>query len=359
MRIALVATHHAEYAANLALALAREHEVMLVLSRRNAGRQLAAEGFHTLRAALRLEIVPHHYAPLQPWLAWRCHRLIADFAPHVVHVQEHPTRSMGMLAGLLGGRVPLVTTVHDPLPHSGNDSKAARVFLGWNGRLRQRSDRLVAHGRVMAAALAATGIPRDRIAAIDHGVLRFGRLAPAAPVAVDPGRLIFFGRMERYKGLDTLLAANRLWLEAGVPLRLLVAGDGPELDTHAEALAAPNIRLRRGRVPQDELAALVAGSAAAVLPYHDATQSGVVASTFGAGRPAICSDVGGLAEAVGDAGLLVPPRDPAALAAAGRRLIEEPGLLDTLAARAHTRAEGPLGWREIARRTISTYQEIT
>ncbi|MGJ3629044.1 glycosyltransferase [Sphingomonas sp. MMS24-JH45] len=139
--------------------------------------------------------------------------------------------------------------------------------------------------------------------------------------------------MEAYKGLDTLLAANRLWQEAGVPIRLLIAGDGPELDADAEALSAPNIRLRRGRVPQDELAVLVAAAAAAVLPYHDATQSGVVASTFGAGRPVICSDVGGLAGAVGDAGLLVPPGDPIALATAGRRLIEEPGLLDALAGR--------------------------
>lgn len=359
MRIALIATHHAEYAANLALALAKEHEVMLVLSRRNSRRQLSPEGFALLADRLRLEIVPHHLAPLQPYIAWRCHRLIAGFAPDVVHVQEHPTRSMGMLAALLRGRLPLVTTVHDPVPHSGNDARAARPFEKWNGLLRRRSDRLIAHGARMAASLAATGVAPERIAAIDLGVLRFGSLTPHPPVAVaDPREMIFFGRMEAYKGLDTLLAANRLWREAGVPMRLLVAGEGPELDRHAEALAAPNIRLRRGRVPQDELAALVAGAAAAVLPYHDATQSGVVASTFGAGRPVICSDVGGLAEAVGDAGLLVPPRDAAALAAAGRRLVEEPGLLDALTHAARARAEGALGWTDIARRTALLYQEI-
>lgn len=359
MRIALIATHHAEYAANLALALAKEHEVMLVLSRRNSRRQLSPEGFATLADALRLEIVPHHLAPLQPYIAWRCNRLIAEFAPDVVHVQEHPTRSMGMLAALLRGRLPLVTTVHDPVPHSGNDARAARPFEKWNGLLRRRSDRLIAHGARMAASLAATGVAPERIAAIDLGVLRFGRLTPAPPVPVaDPREMIFFGRMEAYKGLDTLLAANRLWREGGVPIRLLIAGDGPELDVHAEALAAPNISLRRGRVPQEELAALVAGAAAAILPYHDATQSGVVASTFGAGRPVICSDVGGLAEAVGDAGLLVPPRDPVALAAAGRRLVEEPGLLAALTHAARARAEGALGWTDIARRTALLYQEV-
>lgn len=359
MRVALVATHHAEYAANLALALAADHDVLLVLSRRNAARQLRQDAMRLLADRLTLRIVPHHYAPLQPWIARMCERHVTRFDADVVHVQEHPTRSMGLLARRLNGRLPLVATVHDPKPHSGGDAAAAATFARHYAELRTRADALVAHGQVMADALAATGIAPDKIAAIPHGVLRFGRLAPAPlDAAVEPNRLIFFGRMEAYKGLDTLLAANRLWLARGVPVQLTVAGAGPELDRHREALAAPNIRLLAGRVPQEQLDALVAGSAAALLPYHDATQSGVVGSAFGAGRPVICSAVGGLPEAVGPAGLLVPPGDPEALAEAGARLVNEPALLDQLARAAADRAKGELGWASVAVRTAALYRRL-
>ena len=328
MRIALIATHHSDYAANLALALARRHEVMLVLSRRSAARQIEPDALKALDGLVTLRIVPHHYAPLQPLIARFCQWHIARFAPNIVHVQEHPTRSMGLLARHLGGRWPLVTTVHDPRPHSGGDSKAAAAFEDHYARLRRLSDGLIVHGEALIDRLAATGVPPGKIVSVMHGVLRFGRQnrLSAADLPVDSRRLIFFGRVEAYKGLDTLLAANTLWQREGAPIELLIAGTGPELNRHRDALSAPNVTLNKGRIPQAELARLVASSAAAILPYRDATQSGVIASAFGVGRPVIATDVGALAEAVGDAGLIVPPGDAAALAVAGLRIVQEQGL---------------------------------
>ncbi len=360
MRIALVATHHSDYAANLALALSRKHDVLLVLSRRSAARQIDPQALAALGKALTLRIVPHHYAPLQPLIARACQWHITRFTPDIVHVQEHPTRSMGLLARYLDGRYPVVTTVHDPYPHSGSDARAAAAFARHYSGLRRRSDGLIVHGQALVGPLAATGVDRGRIVSIMHGVLRFGRQTglPGPLPTVDPNRLIFFGRAEAYKGLDTLLAAHTIWLRESVPIKLTIAGTGPELERHRAALAAPNVTLIEGRVPQDDLARLVASSAAAILPYRDATQSGVIASTFGAGRPVVATDVGALAEAVGNAGLIVPPNDPQALAAAGRRLIGEPGLLARLEAAVRKRAIGSLGWQQIADETTAFYQSL-
>jgi len=361
MRVALIATHHVDYVANLAMALASRHEVMLIVSQRSAARQLRAGSIAVLARKMRVAIVPHHLAPLQPWIAWRCLRLVRGFRPDVVHVQEHPTRSMGLLARWLGGAVPFVATVHDPEPHSGGDAAAARIFTRYYGDLRRMSDGLIVHGETLAETLARTGIERTKIAAIPHGVLHFGRHdESAAPqVSADRRRLIFFGRMEAYKGLDTLLAAHAIWMREGVDVRLTVAGAGPELARHCDALSAPGIDLYAERSGQAELEHMVMGSAAAILPYHDATQSGVVASAFGARRPVIVTDVGELAAAVGDdGGLIVPPRDPAALAAAGRRLLDEPGLLDRLERGVRARVEGELGWASISRRTEQFYRAV-
>ena len=350
MRIALVATHHVDYVASLAMALADRHEVMLIVSRRSAARQLRDESWPELRDRLMLRVVPHHLAPLQPWIALLCLWHIRRFAPDIVHVQEHPTRSMGLLARWLPDGVPFVTTVHDPKPHSGGDTKAARVFDRYFGKLRRRSDGLIVHGLSLVEDMVGLGLDRGKLVAIPHGVLHFGRhgVVPAPVVACDPRRLIFFGRMEAYKGLDTLLAAHRIWREQGADIRLTVAGAGPELARHSEALAAPGIDLYSGRVGQEELEAMVRGCAASILPYHDATQSGVVASAFGAGRPVIVTDVGELASATGEAGLVVPPRDPAALAAAAQRLVEEPELLARLEDAVRQRTERELGWGSIA-----------
>ena len=357
MQIALVATHHPDYAANLARALAHDHDVLLILSGRSARRQLSAQALAQLREAVTLKIVPHHYAPLQPLIARLCAHHIARFGPDVVHVQEHPTRSGGLLARRLAGAYPLVTTVHDPQPHSGDDSRAAQPFEAHYAALRSASDRLIVHGEALVGQLAQCGVERGRIASVMHGVLHFGLEAmPPAP-AVERDRVIFFGRAEAYKGLDTLLAAHALWRERGSAMRLTVAGTGPEIDAHRAALDAPGIELREGRVPQAELARLVASSAAAVLPYRDASQSGVIASAFGAGRPVVATSVGALAEAVGDAGLVVPPGDPVALAGAVIRLEREEGLLAELEQEVARRVAGPLGWQAIAEQTAAVYAD--
>ncbi|WP_187334704.1 glycosyltransferase family 4 protein [Novosphingopyxis iocasae] len=360
MRIALIATHHSDYAANLARALAMDHEVMLVLSRRSAARQIEPEALSLLRRSVRVEIVPHHYAPLQPLVARLCQWHIARFRPDIVHVQEHPTRSMGLLARHLGSKLPLVTTVHDPKPHSGGDSEAADAFAHFYEELRGRSDGLIVHGQALIGMLAQTGVPRSKIRSIMHGVLRFGhqQANAAAASSIHAHRLIFFGRVEAYKGLDTLLAANVIWRREGVPIKLLIAGTGPDLDRHRDAMRMPNITLMQSRIPQDALAGLVGGSLAAILPYHDATQSGVIASAFGAGRPVIATDVGALAEAVGDAGLIVPPQDPEALAEAGRAIVENEGLRQQLERAVAARVEGPLGWDAIAAETAVFYREL-
>ena len=360
-RIALVATHHAEYAANLAMALARDHQVLLVLSRRNAARQLEPEAFETLRRALTLITVPHHYAPLQPLVAALSARAIRRFAPDIVHFQEHPTRASWWTARALGGALPIVTTVHDPLPHSGGDAAAASPYLDCYARLRAASDRLIVHGARLVPALARQLDDESaRVRPVMIGPLRFGRIDSAVPPFAPAGPLLMFGRMQRYKGLDLLLDANDMLLARGIALPLAVAGEGPEIDRlGARMRAAPNILLDTGRLPQPVLAALVARSSAVVLPYHDATQSGVAASAFGYGRPVIATAVGALPDCVehGTNGLLVPPGDAESLASAMARIVREPGLHARLTGGVARTVAERIGWRAIAGRTAQIYEE--
>jgi glycosyltransferase involved in cell wall biosynthesis len=93
-----------------------------------------------------------------------------------------------------------------------------------------------------------------------------------------------------------------------------------------------------------------------VLPYRQADSSGVLATAFGHGRPAIVSDVGGLAEAVRayNAGLVVPPDDVEALADACRALLADPGP----AYRGAMAARAGLSWDAAAERHERLYRDL-
>lgn len=167
------------------------------------------------------------------------------------------------------------------------------------------------------------------------------RAACAATFAVPPAarRLLFFGYVRAYKGLPTLIEALPL-LPADV--QLVVAGEIYHHDAdHYRALAArlgvgDRLVLLDRFVASKDLACCFAMADLVVLPYWTASQSGVAPLAFASGRAVVASAVGGLPDLIrpGETGLLVPPRDPPALAAAVTRALDHASEWGAAAARA-------------------------
>jgi len=155
------------------------------------------------------------------------------------------------------------------------------------------------------------------------------------PIASWAGRLLFFGIVRPYKGLDVLLRA----LAAGPPnLTLTVAGEfwGGTAETEnlvAELGIADRVRLRPGYVPASEIPALFAAADALVLPYREATASQNALLAFSYGVPVITTTAGALADLVRDGvdGLTCAPGDVADLARVLRE-ISAPGMARRLRA---------------------------
>ncbi|MGD8807784.1 MAG: glycosyltransferase, partial [Chloroflexota bacterium] len=131
------------------------------------------------------------------------------------------------------------------------------------------------------------------------------------------------------KGLDILLEAMPRILE-NRPVHLLVAGEfwqsaEPYLDQIQRLDIGEAVTVENRYLSNEELAAILDRADVVVLPYRAATQSAIVQLAFGSQKPVITTDVGGLAEVVEDGrtGLVVPPEDPAALAAAVIRYFDE------------------------------------
>jgi glycosyltransferase involved in cell wall biosynthesis len=165
--------------------------------------------------------------------------------------------------------------------------------------------------------------------------------------------LLFYGFVRPYKGVDVLLQAV-----AALPERdlfLTIAGEvwGGSLDLAAAVQAAglaERVELRPRYHTEQESAELFARADAVVLPYRDASASGVVALAYHYDRPVIVTRVGGLPDVVeaGASGFIVPPDDPAALAqaiCAARGFVPDPEAL--------ARLKGRMSWPSLAAALIA------
>lgn len=140
--------------------------------------------------------------------------------------------------------------------------------------------------------------------------------------------LLFFGLVRKYKGLMDLIDA--LSMVKTRNLTCLIAGEFYDKKARyvsriEELGLIHKVRIVDRYIPNEEVEPFFAAADAVVLPYRSATQSSIVQMAFRYGRPVIATTVGGLPESVDDGrtGLLVPPRDPHALAYAIDRFFDE------------------------------------
>lgn len=267
----------------------------------------------------------------------------------VVHLQDRILNDprLVLAAGVRPGRYAL--TVHDPVPHPGDARRAGRKAAA-DRRLLRGAALLFVHADALRDELVDVEAPRAPVVVVPHGAD-----PPEVARLPDDPTLLFFGRLSHYKGLDVLLdAMDRVW--AHVPrTRLVIAGEG-DLPSHP-ALSDRRVVVRREHVPESDVSALFAEATALVLPYRQASQSGVGSLAKSYGRASIVTRLGGLPELVSDgSGVVVAPEDPAALADAAVRMFAEPGLAETLGRRGAERLAQTSSWRRVAELTLDAYR---
>lgn len=222
--------------------------------------------------------------------------------------------------------IPFVPVVHDAAPHPGDPAFA------WGWRLKRElgaARAAIALSDTVAATLAqqAPGLRIIRMAlpALIHGTQR---RAPPLGVGL---RLLFFGRFRAYKGLDLLRDAFRDFRAAHPVATLRVVGEG-DAEALAPGLSAlPGVTVESRWVAEDAIAPLLAEADAVVLPYREASQSGVAPQALAMGIPVVATPVGGLIEQVreGQGGILAGAVTAEALAEALHRLAA-PGAIPRL-----------------------------
>jgi glycosyltransferase involved in cell wall biosynthesis len=182
--------------------------------------------------------------------------------------------------------------------------------------------------------LLAMGLSADRIAVTPllHLFLSYAGLVALREDAVEyqPWGL-FFGRLERYKGIAELLTAETMLPKEEQGKSLVLAGPGSPAGVDLHTLS-PRVEVRNRLIQDAEAVDLFQRCGVLVLPYLDATQSALVAAAYYFKKPVIVTRTGALPEYVqeGISGWVVPPGDPAALAACLEGALADPARLQRL-----------------------------
>jgi glycosyltransferase involved in cell wall biosynthesis len=277
----------------------------------------------------------------------------------IFHYQEASDPALA-IATLLVKRPPRVCVTHDVEWHPGDVTRLPPLTEFSRRTLRRRANRFVVHGERLKEQLVATGIPREQVCAMPHGALCLYRRwhEPGEPGREGP--IVFFGRLSRYKGIGSFIEVAKTVLRTRPDARFEVAGLGLDIKDYREWLQrTPEVTFSEGFMPPPEVARMFASASMAVLPYVEASQSGVASIAMAFGVPAVVTDVGSLSEMVldGVSGLVVPPGDTEAVADAVLRLLGDARLRRRLAEGALARAEAEYGWDTVAERTVHEVYE--
>lgn len=222
----------------------------------------------------------------------RLARRIRALAPDLALCAMPAPLDLLMAEALRRARVPLVVVVHDADAHPGD---ALPLQMTLQRALLRRADGLIALSAHVAARLEAQGAVRGRpLLRATLPPLAYGP-APPARAHGGPLRLLSFGRLLPYKGLD-LLAAALATIGPRPDLEVRVVGSGPDSAELARLAALPGVRVENRWVPEAELGALIAWADALVLSHREASQSGVAAAAIAARRWVVATRVGGLEE---------------------------------------------------------------
>lgn len=285
--------------------------------------------------------------------------LLRRLGADVIHLQWAPLPILDQLALPALRRIaPVVMTVHDTTPYNGAEPWLMAAGLG---RLIRGVDAVICHTEAGRGRLLRQGVAASRLFVVPHGLL--GTPTDTASEPAGHIRLLQLGKLKPYKGVDVLIEALALLAPAErARLRIKVVGE-PHLDpaplrARAEALGLGEcLAFELGFVPDDRMAALIANADAMLFPYRQIEASGVLMQAVAAGLPVVASRIGAFAELLEDGrqGLLVPPGDPLALAAALRRLATTPTCLTAMRSGMRQRRDRIPGWDAIGHQTMAAY----
>ncbi len=286
-------------------------------------------------------------------------------------VHDNQSLSYGLWA--ISRRIPTVATIHHPISV---DRKIALgsvrafwkrlkhlrwySFIGMQARVARTLPRIITVSECARQDICRDfKVPADRFRVVPNGI-DTALFRPLDGIAREPGRIIVTNSADTpLKGLYYLLqAVHRL---ADRPLTLVVVGSPKENGGIVKLIRQLGIGDRvvfTGRITDEQFVLEYARASLAVIPSVYEGFGLPAGEAMACGVPVISTTGGALPEVVGDAGLLVPPADPSALARAIVDLLDAPDHAAALGRAGFRRVQQDFTWKRAAERTVDAYREV-
>jgi glycosyltransferase involved in cell wall biosynthesis len=304
---------------------------------------------------------------------WALLRTVREVRPEVVHTHTAKAGALGRIAALIAirPRPVIVHSFHGHVLTGYFGAAKSAIFRTIERVLARLTDGVIAPSEATARELLALGVVRPGQCAVIRYGFDLSAFRPRSPaerarireeldISDDAVVLLFSGRLAPIKRLDVLIEAASILRNQGVSFRLLLAGEG-ECRGELERLA--ETRSLRTRVSflgyRDDVARLTGAADLAVLTSDNEGLPIALIEAAAAGLPAVGTRVGGTPEVVTDStGLLVPPQDASALAAALRGLIEDESRRSMLGRASYERAHRLFAREAMVEATARLYADL-
>lgn len=290
-------------------------------------------------------------------LQYKLAKKIKKIKPDKIHCNNF--LSFNFTYFLISNKIPKVLTVHDPTPHSGEFSKKDNIIRKFN--YKYFSNIILLNKTQTELFVANSNKLFENIYYSRLGSYTYLKKYDSEKYIRDKNQVLFFGRISPYKGIEELCSAFRIIINDFPEAKLIIAGSGKyNFNITSYELSSNYLFLNR-YIPNEELVKLIHESQFIVCPYRDATQSGVVMTSFALNQPVLSTNVGGLNEIIkhNQTGLLIEPNNIHQLTENIRWMLENPEKIEKMRENIKIlNNSGNLSWNKIVKDLVSIYSGL-
>lgn len=344
------------YSSQLANALADENEVTLIAPTHIDKKYFSKKiNFKLINAPT--SIIPSLFQILNIFTFLDIISFIESYNPHTIHfLNTHPLNNLIIHAT----RYKTVLTCHDPIQHSGDKNKFIMYLFKLNALWQlKRVDRIVVHGKDLAKDLTRQNIMSEKIVCMPIGDFAFFTNFLKSEIKED-NSILFFGRIKPYKGIKYLIEAESIMSKKISDYKIVIAGEGNITPYEKDVKNNPKFVIINEYISDSDVAVLFQKASIVVLPYVEATQSGIIPIAYAFKKPVVVTNVGSIPEVVEDGltGFIVPPRNSELLANAIIKILKNDSLRIQMGENAYRKMKDELSWDKIAGKTVEVYENI-
>ena len=360
------------YTAELANAVAKYADV-IVIKPKDSNDNLFSEDVKVINAFKPLSFVRGRekealsLGNLYRLLSYRNIRMIKELKPDVVHFPGTYAHA-AIFAKLtrLDRKCPLVCTEHsvaDSYLVTPKNRGFFPTFL-WviNDYFKSliKPTKIIVHTINNKEQLIRNGVDAEKISVIPLGAFTLFKNHSKDTIENKGYCVLFFGYISKNKGIEYLINAVPSISKEIPDIKIIIAGEGDFSEYRRLTYDGKMFDIYNEYIPNDRVSELFQRAKVVVLPYtYHQGHSAVLTVAFSFGKPVIVTNVGDLPNLVenGKEGLLVPPKDPEALAEAIIKLLKDDELRKQMGENAYKKAQ-ELSWDNIAKMHVEVYEEV-